>query len=108
VHRKSLQTESEHTRLLQELSQLNMMRESNTTLRAEIERLKAEANERAEKEKSLSDALSPLKLNVQSLTQQLELVRKEKELVSQDLASWRKRAQELVDKYKTIDPEEHR
>ena len=108
ANQRNAQTEREHQRLLQDLSQHNIMKESNTALRAENERMKAEINELCVREKAAADAIGPLKASISALSQQLEAAKMERSVAAEDLMTWRKRAQELVDKYKTIDPEEHR
>ncbi|KAK7179788.1 hypothetical protein DPSP01_003262 [Paraphaeosphaeria sporulosa] len=92
--------------LEESVGQLNLYRESNTTLRNDIQRLEVE---RTQKDKELEDLraqLQPLQSRVLELEGELELTSGQLKTVEEDRERWQKRHQDVLQRYDRIDPKE--
>ena len=96
--------ESSTTQLMQTINELNLFRESATTLRNEArynrERLEAKSTE---VERLLSET-EPLKGRVGELEGELEGKEDELKLLQSDRDHWRERTQNIISKYDRVDP----
>lgn len=106
--RVTVRSEEEFARLMAEVTQLNLVRESNAHLRGENEELSRRATQAAEELAALRSAKAPLEealRKAQAEKESLELVNDQ---LSNDVGYWRERLQKLVSRYNDVDPEEHR
>lgn len=97
----------EHASLSSEVEQLNLLRESNVTLRNElqsninrIKNLEAQLVEYSNKFEPLESEVSRLNAELQSKLQQVSLITEEKD-------RWKQRSQNILTKYDRIDPQEY-
>ena len=100
------ETSRQHGELLQKINELNILRESNSTLREEtrsqltsIERLEARIKE-------LERRVEPLVSENKRLEAAYESSTHEVKLAQEDSSRWRTRTQQLLEKYDRIDPVE--
>lgn len=92
--------------LLTKLNELNLIRESNTTLRVENERnLKTIRRLESELE-NLNAKLDPLEALVSSSVAEQQAKDKEIQLLNEDNTRWKERNQAILQKYDRIDPAE--
>jgi nucleoprotein TPR len=95
-----------HQALQQSIGQLNVYRESNTTLRNEKNRLEAERDDMARKIEALNDEIAPLKARVSDLEGELEINTGHVKNLEEDRDRWQKRHQDVLLRYDRIDPKE--
>lgn len=96
----------EHRKLVESLEQLQLMRESNTTLRAELKQSQQALSEKTQQVEELNDRIPPLQARVDELEHLLELRQGEMELLQRDRDSWQQRTQHILTKYDRADPAE--
>ena len=91
---------------MSKINQLNVLRESNDTLRAESDRNMKKARSLTEELRVLQQQLQPLHENQARL--QSELVTKDMQirLLEEDNARWKSRNEQVLAKYERIDPAE--
>mmetsp|Transcript_24386 Transcript_24386/g.35802 ORF Transcript_24386/g.35802 Transcript_24386/m.35802 type:complete len:2045 (-) Transcript_24386:88-6222(-) len=105
---QNARSEEEFTRLMNEITQLNVVRESNSHLRAENNDLKTEkASMQAQLEATKSE-IAPLKENIVRLEATVHTLEAEKVALTTDATYWKDRLHQLVSRYNDVDPEEHR
>jgi len=107
IHDKE-HSQSQHRALLDQLSQLNLLRESNVTLREEAERYQREAREAEQKMEKIKEQIDPLLKEKLELAAQVEVLAGQKDAALADAARWRGRVDQLLDRYERVDPEAHR
>lgn len=97
----------EHDELLQELQQLNLLRESNTTLRSElhsnidrVKELEAKLADVAAKFQPLESTNAELQAEIAHRVQELKLVGEERD-------RWRQKSLDIINKYDRVDPEDY-
>ena len=96
-----------HDQLLEKIEQANLLRESNVTLRDNLESSnKKLALLESELSKTLKE-MEPLKENVLILSSDLNTKQDEIEALKQDNNRWKARTQQILEKYERIDPVEH-
>jgi nucleoprotein TPR len=107
---KSLPTRSEDdfAKLMLEITQLNVVRESNAHLRSEYEQVSRERDQLAAKLHATVAEAEPVRERVCRLEGQLEGLEAEKAAVEVDAGYWKDRLHQLVSRYSDVDPEEHR
>lgn len=98
---------AEHEKLLQEINQLNLLRESNTTLRNELHSNIARIKELETKLSESSQKVEPLETEVVKLKAEISHKGQELKLVIEERDRWRQRSQDILNKYNRVDPEEH-
>ena len=103
-----MRTDDEFTRLLAEVSQLNLIRESNAHLRSENESL-------TKRIYTLTTDLNLEKSQNIPLAEQVRILKSEKDALESSNSNltvetnyWRERLHTLVSRYHDVDPEEHR
>ena len=91
---------------MSKINQLNVLRESNDTLRAESDRNMKKARSLTEELRVLQQQLQPLHEDQARL--QSELVTKDMQirLLEEDNARWKSRNEQVLAKYERIDPAE--
>ncbi|KAG8987496.1 hypothetical protein FRB90_003320, partial [Tulasnella sp. 427] len=104
----SAHTATQHAELVEKINQLNILRESNATLRAE-----SEANGRRvlQLEQQLQKALGevdPLKAEVATCRAELAAREDHLKVLEAETERWRARNVQLLTQYKQVDPEELR
>jgi nucleoprotein TPR len=92
--------------LEESVGQLNLYRESNTTLRNDIQRLETERNQKDRELETLRVQLQPLQARVLELEGELELTSGQLKTVEEDRERWQKRHQDVLQRYDRIDPKE--
>lgn len=97
--RAALQTEGEHRQLLQQVEQLNLLRESNIVLRDESARTSAHLSEARNKIARLEAQLIPLQSSVAVLEAETGQLRDEVTARDEEIRAHRGRIQKLLDKY---------
>lgn len=92
--------------LEESVGQLNLYRESNTTLRNDIHRLEAERNNKDKDLEALRAQLQPLQARVLELEGEIEFTTAQLKTVEEDRERWQKRHQDVLQRYDRIDPKE--
>ncbi|KAL5113381.1 Protein mlp1 [Pleosporales sp. CAS-2024a] len=92
--------------LQNQIEQLNVFRESNTTLRNDAARLETRLAEKNQELESLQKQLDPLKARVEELEGELELTAGYLEQEKKQRDYWEKRFDKFVNKSEHIDPKE--
>ncbi|KAF9291277.1 hypothetical protein BGZ68_004593 [Mortierella alpina] len=105
-HQDVMVSKQQHEQLLEKIGQLNLLRESNTMLRAENEKLQKRVIELEESERELHRKLDPLNAEVRDMKAELESRRSELKDVAEDRDRWRTRTTEIMNKHDRIDPTE--
>ena len=101
-------SEDEFAKLMQEITQLNVVRESNAHLRSENVQLKNAKDELQRNLNAARDELSPLNEKIIRLEANLQSMEVEKAALLADGSYWKDRLHQLVSRYNDVDPEDHR
>ncbi|GBG81739.1 hypothetical protein CBR_g33917 [Chara braunii] len=107
-NRASIQAEEEHRALVSQVQQLNLLRESNATLREENERNFREAKEWRDKAQKALAETDPLRGLLKEKDAELEAARKETLKIKEEVTLWQNRVKQLLEKYKSVDMEEYK
>jgi nucleoprotein TPR len=99
-------TSAQHQELLAKINELNVLRESNVTLRNENERNTRRAAEFEAKASQLTSQLSPLEEKLRSYEAEIESKDDQMRLLTEDNERWKNRNQQILQKYERIDPVE--
>ncbi|KAG6813573.1 hypothetical protein H0H92_009617 [Tricholoma furcatifolium] len=97
---------AQHAELLERINQLNLLRESNATLRAESERHSKRAQELETKLKQLSQELNPAKEKTRLAEAELQACKAQLVRLEEEGRRWQERNAQLLSKYDRIDPAE--
>ncbi|CAI6325958.1 unnamed protein product [Periconia digitata] len=100
------QSGANHQALQDSIAQLNVYRESNTTLRNEKNRLETERDGFKQKVEALNHEIGPLKARVSELEGELEINSGHLKTLEEDRDRWQKRHQDVLLRYDRIDPKE--
>ncbi len=95
-----------HQELMERLNELNLIRESNVTLRAENQQAKALVRVKAAKVDELQAKISPLEGRVAELESQKVFMDEEMKQLAEDRDRWQKRTEGILTKYGRVDPAE--
>ena len=98
--------EGSTNKLLQTINELNLYRESSTTLRNEARQAREKLDEKIQEIERLSAEIEPLKSRVGELEGELESKDGEMKLLQNDRDHWRERTQNIISKYDRVDPAE--
>ncbi|TQS37567.1 hypothetical protein Golomagni_01955 [Golovinomyces magnicellulatus] len=93
-----------HKDLLDKLNELNLFRESSTTLRNELRQTQSQLTEKTELVQELTGQIQPLKTRIRELEHRHETLEGEMVLLQEDRDRWQKRTQDIISKYDRIDP----
>ena len=108
LERKSaLHDESSYAKLMAEVTQVNLLRDSNAHLSAENKLL---IKSKIELEKSLTDlkiVIAPLEDQIKNLQAEIISLNREVTSCSEDASYWKNRVHELFSKYGEVNPGEH-
>ncbi|KAG6891509.1 hypothetical protein C0992_005042 [Termitomyces sp. T32_za158] len=96
----------QHAELLERINQLNLLRESNATLRADSERHAKRARELDSKLKQLSQELDPAKEQARLAQAELQACKAQIGRLEEEGRKWQERNAQLLSKYDRIDPAE--
>lgn len=99
-------SEGSTNKLMQTINELNLYRESATTLRNEARQARERLDEKAREVERLLSEMEPLKGRVGELEGDLENKEGEMKLLQQDRDHWRERTQNIISKYDRVDPAE--
>jgi len=102
-NRSNTKSEEMHRELMSNLEQLNILKESNATLRSENEQNMKRAKEWHSKAEQLKNEMEPLKLSVTQKDFEIESASASMNAAKSETETWRARALQLQDKYKSID-----
>lgn len=89
-----------------QIEQLNVYRESTTTLRNENRRIEAQLADKNTEMEVLQNQLEPLQARVTELEGEIELHLGHLKAVEEDRDRWQKRHQDVLQRYDRIDPKE--
>ncbi|KAJ8113905.1 hypothetical protein OPT61_g4084 [Boeremia exigua] len=103
---KTQQGGSNLQNLQTQIEQLNVYRESTTTLRNENRRIEAQLAEKITEMEALHSQLEPLQARVAELEGEIELHQGHLKAVEEDRDRWQKRHQDVLQRYDRIDPKE--
>lgn len=106
VARTDNSTTKTHDELMNKLNELNMIRESNSTLRSENKRLERQLEGRNGKIQELEATIEPLKARVSELESNKEFLEQEIKQLGEDRDHWQKRVESIVTKHGRVDPAE--
>ena len=95
-----------HKELMDKLNELNILRESNVTLRNENQRGQAQLEERSVKIASLEARIQPLETRIAELDSNQAFKDAEIKQLQEDRERWQKRTESILKKYGQADPEE--
>ncbi|KAG6916320.1 hypothetical protein DXG01_007370 [Tephrocybe rancida] len=103
---ESAATAAQHNELLERINQLNLLRESNATLRADAECHAKRARELDTKLKQLSAELDPAKEQARLAQAELQACKAHLGRLEEEGRKWQERNAQLLSKYDRIDPAE--
>lgn len=98
----------EYSEMTSKVNQLDLIRESNTTLREENLRNQKLHMEARAKVEQLTAELEPLHEQLRNISAELEARNQEIKALEEDNARWKSRTHEILAKYDKVDPAEHR
>ncbi|KAH7885445.1 hypothetical protein F5I97DRAFT_1885511 [Phlebopus sp. FC_14] len=97
-------SDAQHAEMLERINQLNILRESNATLRADCETYSKRARELDAKLKALSTELEPAKEQARVARAELQSRDAQIALLEGEGKRWQERNAQLLSKYDRIDP----
>lgn len=106
VEADSERTTLDHNKLMETINDLNTLRESNVTLRAESRQAQSSLAIRTKEIEDLRALLEPLQAEIQELKNERENQDVEAKLLKQNCDRWQQRAQNVLQKYDRVDPAE--
>ena len=95
-----------HSKLMDTINELNVFRESNVTLRNQLQQIEAQLAEKTKQSEDLTSQLQPLQTSVRELESEKETTQGELKLLEEDRNRWQQRTQNILQKYDRIDPAE--
>jgi nucleoprotein TPR len=103
---EKIKLKADHEKVLAQLNDINILRESNSTLRQQSQFYSQKVTDLEAELTKLRASAMPLENQVRTLSAELETKTQQLALSQQDGARWRTRAQQILQKYDRIDPEE--
>ncbi|KAK9764735.1 Protein mlp1 [Basidiobolus ranarum] len=104
---EAVQSATQHAELLEKINQLNILRESNVTLREENEKNIAKLQSLEKALKETTDRIDPLEEQIRNYQADLEAKDGEIKALEEDNQRWKTRTRQILQKYERIDPVEH-
>ncbi|KAF2089482.1 hypothetical protein K490DRAFT_37376 [Saccharata proteae CBS 121410] len=95
-----------HSKLIETINELNLFRESSTTLRTEARQAQAQLAEKVREVERLVATIEPLQTKLRDAENDLETKDGELRLLQEDRDRWQQRTQNILQKYDRVDPEE--
>ncbi|TPX31956.1 hypothetical protein SeMB42_g07676, partial [Synchytrium endobioticum] len=105
--RQALDTERHNSQLLDQVNQINILRESNSTLRQQSEASNRRVSELETRLQQMQSELLPLREQVATLEAEVEERKNQNRLLEEDSNRWKARSTAIMQKYDRIDPVEH-
>ena len=99
-------SEGSANKLMQTINELNLFRESSTTLRNEARQAREKLEEKSKEVEQLFTEIQPLQSRVGDLEGDVESKDGEIKLLQDDRDHWRERTQNIISKYDRVDPAE--
>ncbi|AET39101.1 uncharacterized protein Ecym_4018 [Eremothecium cymbalariae DBVPG len=93
--------------IMEKLNQLNLLRESNVTLRNESKKYLEQSQHFQNEIAKLQEQLQPLESQLKSLTITISERDQQISLLKEESSRWKQRSQDILHKYERIDPVEH-
>ena len=93
-------------KLMQTINELNLFRESSTTLRNEARQAQNQLAEKINEVQTLTTEIEPLQSRIRDVENELETKEGELRLLQEDRDRWRERTQNIISKYDRVDPAE--
>lgn len=103
---ESMSAASQHAELVEKVQALNLLRESNETLRRESEKHLQRATSLEQRLSEAEAQLSPLREQVRVFQAEMDAKDRNIKLLEDDNARWKTRTQQILQKYERIDPAE--
>lgn len=103
---ESAASASQHAELVERINQMNILRESNATLRADCEIYQKKSRDLEAKLKKASAELDPVKEQARNAQAELQASIAQVQRLEQESRSWQERNTQLLSKYDRIDPAE--
>ena len=97
----------EHKSLVSTMEQVNLLRESNSMLRASAEKSEGKVASLESQIAVLQSETEPLRQQVKQLSEELSAIRDDNGHLRDENVRWKKRNQQLLDKYQQVDPVIH-
>lgn len=97
-----------HQSIMQQLDQLNLLRESNVTLRNACEEANKKNQQLQEEIDRLHERALPLETELNSLQGSLLEKTQQVSFYKEEVNRWKERSQEILRKHDRIDPEDHK
>lgn len=97
----------EHKEIMEQLNQINVLSESNTTLRNEAKHYQEEYSNINVQLEECKKKIDPLEALIVSLKESLKVNEQALKLSKEESERWKKRSQDILQKYEKTDPEEH-
>lgn len=98
----------QHQKVLEQLDQLNLLRESNITLRNAAQDANKRNSELQNELATLQDKLLPLQSEVDNLRNSMQQKDQEISLYKAEADRWKERSQDILRRHESIDPEEYK
>lgn len=105
--RTNIYTDEEFRSLQCQVTEMNLLRESNTQLREENKRNFEECQELREKAHHTQSEIDQLHKSLQDKEIELDASQKELEIQKVEIGRWENRVSKLLEKYKSIDAEDY-
>ncbi|KAH9169938.1 hypothetical protein EDB89DRAFT_1980725 [Lactarius sanguifluus] len=99
-------TDAQHAELVEKIQQLNLLRESNATLRADSEAHAKRSRELDIKLKSVLQELDPLRDRARTVQAELDARNEHVTRLEEENRRWQERNSQLLSKYDRVDPTE--
>ena len=96
----------DHNKLMDTINDLNTLRESNVTLRAESRQAQATLATRTQEVEALRKQIEPFQAQIREFTDRCENYEGEAKLLKENCDRWQQRAQNVLQKYDRVDPAE--
>jgi nucleoprotein TPR len=96
-----------HAELLDRIEQANLLRESNVTLRSQLDQAKKNLTVSEKNLKTRETEIGPLKEQILILQGEIQARKAEYDAIVEDNMRWKARSQQILEKYERIDPVEH-
>ncbi|KND05041.1 hypothetical protein, variant [Spizellomyces punctatus DAOM BR117] len=103
----ALQDDRRHKELMDKIEQANLLRESNVTLRDQVEQSAKKVKDLEEKLKESVKELEPLREQVVTLQAEVEVRKDENASLTEDNKRWKDRVDQILRKYQRIDPHDY-
>lgn len=103
---ETLRSTTEHEKLIQQLNELNVLRESNSQLRANSEYYNKRAQELETQLQESNAKFEPLQSQLREAVAESEAHQESLKLAQEDNVRWKNRIEQILQKYERIDPQE--